>query len=115
MIINFYCILLSKVHPTPNLLFVNFAERDEEVVALCVLSGVFKIKEHADGVLEGTMSDYADRVATVLKSRKREYYSTLECSANDTKGAYTGCYHCRLKLGVIGWENASQKQIICAG
>jgi len=96
-------------------LFVQFAGRDEEALALCVLSGLYEMEEKCDAVLKGTKSDYADRIAPVLKSRKRDCYSLLECSSNDTKGAHTGCYHCRLKLGVIGWEKKEKKQIICAG
>jgi len=115
MKIIYYCILAYKVDPTPNLLLVHFADRDVEVLALSVLSGVYSIDEKLGGILIATFSEYADRIADILKSRRKDAQCSLGCSSNDTEGSSTGCYHCRLKLPVVAFQNKGLQQIICAG
>jgi len=91
--------------------------KDDQVLALCVLSGAYKFKEEPMGVLKGTKSAFADDMFDIIGTLKRKSHpqSSVKPSANDSPDSHTGCYMCRCKLGVVGFINTAKQQIICAG
>jgi len=91
--------------------------KDDNVLALCVLSGAYEVQEGPMGVMKGTKSAFADDIFDIIGTlkRKSEPQTSLGPSAYDSQDSHTGCYMCRCKLGVVGFINKAKQQIICAG